>query len=144
MMQNFIVPLLLAQADKMRNLGSHFRGESTDFTWHDGVMPFVAAVIVVVLLWAAFRFSQGKERRALNNSQALFRELCRAHGLNARGTRLLAELARSHGLVNPALLFVEPERFEPAYVGAKFESRSSEVEALAVRLFGQNAAPQSL
>jgi hypothetical protein len=139
-MMQILAPLLFAQADKMRNLGSHFRGETSDFTWHDAVMPVVAFAVVGALLWLAFRFSQSKERRAIDNPRALFRELCRAHGLDTRSMRLLADLARCHGLANPALLFVEPERFEPAYVNVKLPARSAELEELASRLF----APASL
>lgn len=136
--------ILLAQQDKFRGMASQFRkGGSIDFTPHDLVISLVVVAVVVGIVWLLARQLYGKERRVYNRPRSLFRELCRAHGLDSAGRRLLVELAKDQGVSQRAQLFLAPERFEAARLGPKLAPRENEIRALAERLFSSASTPTS-
>jgi hypothetical protein len=67
---------------------------------------------------------------------ALFRGLCRTHGLDRQARRLLRQIARQHGLRQPARLFTEPAWLDPASVRGTARSKAAEAARLRQRLFG--------
>ncbi len=73
--------------------------------------------------------------RRLYSHPALFAGLCTVHGLNVSSRRLLKRVVKSHRLVQPARLFVEPRWLDPAGLGAAFEDQAGELEKLRSRLF---------
>lgn len=135
-------PILLAVQERLSGISGQFRkGGSIDFTPRDLVISLVMIAIVGGILWLLARLLYGKERRSYNRPRALFRELCRAHGLDAASRRLLTDLARAQGVTQRAQLFLAPERFEAARLGPKLAPRAREIQALSARLFG--AAPMA-
>ena len=93
--------LLWAQTS-FQSMGSHFRGETAQLYIDDLVIGVLAVVGVVAAVWILYWLFTGSDRvRRHNNPKALFRELCRAHGLGFRDRRLLARLARHRGLDHP-------------------------------------------
>jgi hypothetical protein len=91
---------------------------------------------LVLLLWAASRWAQRSEQvRTYTHPGRLFHDLCRAHGLDAHSRRLLRRLASHARLAQPALLFVEPQRFDPAALPPSLAAEQARLEQLRARLF---------
>jgi hypothetical protein len=89
---------------------------------------------VVLLIW--LRDGRRPQRHFVSNSAAqLFRELCRAHGLNFSSRRLLKRLAAARGLASPAVLFVEPRHFDAAKLPACLQPAANDLHHLRARLF---------
>ncbi len=96
-------------------MSNHFRGERARWGIDDYVVAALLVAAVAIAVWILSRQAALLERRRHTNSpRALFRQLCRAHGLKFGNRRLLWQLARYHRLEHPARLFVEPDRFELA------------------------------
>ncbi len=72
----------------------------------------------------------------MNNPWALFRSLCKAHGLRRSSRRMLKQLAHWQRLEHPSRLFVEPERFETVNLSPTLQSQTSAIHALRDRIFG--------
>jgi hypothetical protein len=89
-------------------------------------------------VWILYWLLTGSDRvRRHNNPRALFRKLCRAHGLGFRDRRLLAQLARHHRLDHPARLFIESARFESAALSPRLCQHVERVSALKEMLFAE-------
>lgn len=129
------LPLLLADQDRLNGMASHFRKGSVNFTNRDMMILLGIVAVLSGIIWLLARIVYGKERKIYNRPRSLFRELCRAHGLDSPSRRLLAELAKSQGLAQPAELFLAPERFDSSRLGKKFALRQSEIGTLAEKLF---------
>lgn len=97
------------------------------------------ATMAVVGSWLLIRFAGRRGGRAYVNPLALFRELCRVHGLNTVERRLLLALAAERGCDQPATLFVAPHCFQVETLGAAFERDHEQIRALHARLFGNLA-----
>jgi hypothetical protein len=65
------------------------------------------ALVLLVGRWVAARRAHG-----YYSERGLFRELCRAHGLDWASARLLRRLAAYHRLPQPAQLFLDPSYFQ--------------------------------
>ncbi len=84
----------------------------------DSLGPLLIAVALLFLLALGVGFLVTHYRRhSLHSPKRLFLSLCRAHRLGWKQTWLLWQLARAQGLENAALLFVDPDRFDPNYIG---------------------------
>lgn len=131
---------VLAEQSPFESLGNQFRGNRARFDTDDLITGLILlgafAIGVLILSWL---LSRQERRRTYNSPQALFRELCRAHGLDRASRRLLAQLARWQRLEHPALLFVEPNRFEPANLSPYLSTQRRAFESLRNRLFAQPA-----
>ena len=82
-------------------------------------LPWLIAVAVLALLavlgtgvWLTLHALAARRHHPCNDGMKLFLELCRAHQLDRASRRLLQRLANAHGLSQPAVLFVEPERYD--------------------------------
>ena len=103
---------LLAEDERFRTLSESFRSAEHNFSPSDLWYVLGGVLLIGLAVWALSRWAERSELRGgLNSPRRLFRELCRAHGIDRPGRRLLTALARAHALEQPALLFVEPERF---------------------------------
>ncbi len=127
--------LLAVDLDRLFQLtrGLQSRPEETreKLLWLGG---FAAAVIL--LLWGASRWARRLEGdRTYTNAGRLFYELCRAHGLDAYSRRLLRRLASHARLSQPALVFVEPQWFDPAALPPSLAAEQARLEQLRARLF---------
>lgn len=106
---------------------------------------------VVVVVWGASRWFQIRERRKRHSPRALFRELCRAHGLSARDRHVLWQLGCRHFVNQPAAIFVAPQYFEPQYFEPQYAAQgavgcstdAAELQRLRQQLFGALAVPLS-
>ncbi len=101
----------------------------------------VIAIAVVCAFFVAVWFLarvvlRSEPRKAPNNPARLFRQLCKAHGLDSASRRLLQQLATSQGLATSAALFVGPERFAPERLGPEWQSQADALKRLRDRLFG--------
>jgi hypothetical protein len=131
----------LAEAESYRHLGRRFQpnaasADTTDLIW-------VAALILgPLLLLLLFKVAQRLRRNfQQHRGEALFLELCRAHGLDWRTQLQLWRLVRRFDLKPPAAVFLSAEKFAQAL---RDKDRSSaerqEIRNLAQTLFG-NSAP---
>ena len=96
------------------------------------LLVLFAAVVGVALALVLWRWC-GRYRT--NSSGALFRELCRAHGLSQSSRRTLKRLAAARGLAHPAALFVEPRHFETSDLPPALRVAEKDVQHLRERLF---------
>ncbi|MBX3412311.1 MAG: hypothetical protein KF708_06295 [Pirellulales bacterium] len=102
---------------------------------HFVLLTLAVAGLAALALWARqVRAGSGRQQ---NNPRALFRALCRAHGLDHASRRLLDQLARQQRLADPARLFLEPERFEAASLGPALKSQQGRYASLRDRLFAE-------
>jgi hypothetical protein len=101
---------------------------------------FVAAAIIVtisVTLILVGRYFRRFERlKSYDSPPELFRELCRVHRIDWADRRLLKRLASEWEMTSPALLFIEPERFNAARLPEHWQENSRQLEELRHRLFG--------
>lgn len=99
-----------------------------------GVLVFASFVALLILLFKFF--SPPEKPRGVNSPLRLFWDLCKAHELKLSQRWLLWKISREHELKDPALLFVEPELFDPDMIGKTFAEKTDEIESLHERLFG--------
>lgn len=129
--------LLAARRWDLRSMGEGFRGENAEF--HAVKLLTIVAVILVVCVGLVVfeRLARRSDRAPTLDSPAeLFRELCRLHRVDRAGRRLLKRLAVHWGLASPALLFVEPEYFQPAKLPEEWQPESRKIDRLRRKLFG--------
>jgi len=130
--------VLLAQSDPVERLANAFRERQVRMDSGDVVVAVLLLLGLVVALWLLSRLPSRRTTRRASPSRplVLLLSLCRAHKLAWSECWLLWRVARHHGLDDPARLFVEPERFDPANAGPVLRLRAEELEALGRRLFG--------
>jgi len=100
------------------------------------VAGLVIGVVAVTLLIA----NRIAYRWRYNSHPALFRGLCKLHGLDSASRRLLKRVVRFHRLRQPARVFVEPKWLDPANLDASFQPRAPELERLRNGLFNLRPA----
>lgn len=100
-----------------------------------GVLAGALAASLAFAAWLTFR--DLLTRRGYRHPWKLFRELCRAHHLDRQSRRRLARLAAAHGLAQPSVLFIEPERFDVANLHASWKAERAELEFLRDTIFGR-------
>lgn len=134
--------MLLARMSWFENLSRQWGSGNSRFgATHFVLLTLAVAGLAAIAVWA--RQVRSKGERQYNNPRALFRALCRAHGLDHGSRRLLDQLARQQRLADPARLFLEPERFEPAHLGATLKSQQARFATLRDRLFAEpSVAPR--
>lgn len=136
---NRVFPLL-AETGRLQSLGRGFRGDAAEIGLGDvlGIVALVAGLIFV--MWLLSRLLARQEhKKPCNNPKKLFRELCKAHELDRTSCQLLHAIATHQRLTQPARLFLEPERFEPANLSGPLKARKKQVARLRERLFAEPA-----
>ncbi len=128
--------VLLAQQSPLDNFAREFQGRQTRINsgyLTTGLVILVGMVLAVWLLSLVLDRYGG--RRPVDSSLALFLALCRAHRLRWSEWWLLWRVARDQQLKDPARLFLEPKRLDPANLGPVLRLRSEQLEAIRGRLF---------
>ena len=127
---------LLAQASPLQNFAREFQGRQTRLESGYLTTGLVIVLGVAVAVWLLSRVLERRDgRRPTDSSLSLFFTLCRAHRLRLSEWWLLWRVARDQKLKEPARLFLEPERLNPAHVNPVLRLRSAQLEALGARLF---------
>jgi len=137
-MNRFLINfLLLAQDTRLEGFTRGFRRrQQTPVELGDVMLGLAIVVAFVATLCLLSRLIERRQRAGPTNSRlGLFFSLCKAHGLAWSEWRLLWRLARHHRLRDPARLFLEPERFEPANLGPALRPQAAHIEAIGKRLF---------
>ncbi len=132
--------LLLAEKTRLDQIASRMgdgfrrdavRPDSSNTLWS------LAIVVVLLVLWGLLtRLTPAHVRRAPKaRPWGLFVRLCRAHRLRWQEVWLLWRLARLGRLPDPALVFLEPARFEPGGLPAPLRGHLAQFDSLRQRLF---------
>lgn len=128
--------LLLLFASPVALLAAARSRTAKSGAWDSEEMALILAVLMIaaILTWVVSRRRRLQRGTRQNNPGQLFRELCRAFALRYAERRLLAEIAAWHQLPQPALVFLDPQRFEdPAMINQL--GKPNEIAELARRLF---------
>jgi len=131
----FLCPVLLGKGSRLDGLSRGFRGRRLDT--EDFVIGLMIVGGVLLSMWVLARFlSYQERRRASARPLRLFCSLCKAHGLRWSEWWLLWKVARCQRLRDPARVFLEPERLDPANLNTALRRRQAKLEALRGRIFG--------
>ncbi len=127
--------LFAARQDMHRVWGRFDHQRTADATNQLLILVGMAAILIAAL-WIWFRATRRpKSRFTANSGSKLFRELARAHGLSFSTRRLLKRLAASRKLPSPALLFVEPQHFDPTTLPRTLQPAAKELQRVRAQLF---------
>jgi hypothetical protein len=124
--------LLLAVSSGGQNVWGRFDHERPTYDVGQ-ILLVLAGVVVVAAIGLVLLRIRGRFRT--NSTRALFRELCRAHGLSQSSRRLLKRLAAARGLSNAAELFVEPRHLELDDLPPGLQAAGKRLQILRERLF---------
>ena len=126
---------LLAQRSRWERLGDGFRGHRARLDTTESVIGVLVIVVIFAALIILARYGLRDDKdRPTNNPWQLFWELCRAHGLSRRESRLLCRLAKERKLSNPGDIFVDPRFFDTSTLPRSLKRRSAEFVNLMPRL----------
>jgi hypothetical protein len=95
----------------------------------------VLIVVCLTLLLIGRHFRRFERLKSYDSPPELFRELCRVHRLDWSSRRLLRRLAAEWEMTSPALLFIEPERFNAARLPDDWQPHAPKLERLRQQLF---------
>lgn len=137
-----LLPALFADQHAMRNVMRGMHGRQAGIDTGGLATALMIFCLFFVCAWGFARVFIKPENGSIPSSpQALFRELCRAHGLSRGNWWLLWRLARYHRLGDPALLFLEPRWLEPAVCGEAWKGHEPRLRELRLMLFAGLASP---
>jgi hypothetical protein len=121
-----------------QGLADEFRNRRLTVT--DVLLGVAILLGVAAVAWACSRLLRMRDRyRVFRSPARLFFVLCRAHRLRWRECWWLWRLARFQRLRDPARLFLEAERFDPAQLSPSLRARGHELMQLRGRLFAETA-----
>ena len=132
--------ILLAQGNRLESMSSRFRrgGSHTQIDGWDILVGLLVLAGIGVFVWfLSYAIRLQEKGRGLPSPFGLFLQLCKAHQLRWSQRWLLWRLARAQRLRDPARVFLEPERYEPAHLSPALQPRAAELEELRGRLFFQ-------
>jgi hypothetical protein len=127
--------LLLAGRQELHRVWGRFDHQRPGLDASQMLMMTAAFVLLVgsVLVW--HRITGRTSRHFCDSSTKLFHELCSAHGLKFSTRRLLKRLARSRGIKDFALLFVEPQHLDTKSLPGQLNSSVAELRQLHDKLY---------
>lgn len=128
--------LLLADRSPFHSMSRNFRGRHAQLDTDDIIMVVLIVVGAALGIWILSRLMQRQDKeKRYHNRRALFRALCRAHGLSYRQRWLLSQHARRLQLDEPGRLFLEPQHLEPAAMSGLETSQAVELSKLRAYFF---------
>lgn len=128
---------LLARTRDLRDMSAGFRSVGyEDKAFETLIAATIIISISVTLLLIGRYFRRFERLKSYDSPPELFRELCRVHRIDWLDRRLLKRLAAEWEMTSPALLFIEPERFNAARLPEHWREKSHRLEELRQRLFG--------
>ena len=127
---------LLADQHAIRNIARGMQSRQAQVDVGDLTSALLIFCLFFVSVWGVSRLV-GRKERAVSclDPRALFRALCRAHQLGRSDRQLLKQLALRHELAQPAMLFVQPDRFDVAELGEAWQKHRQRLAELRCRLF---------
>ena len=135
---------LLVGEERLEYLTRGFRERPTQVDFSQVMLGVAVLIAFVVMLWILSRWVDYRKARGPSNSRlGLFFSLCRAHELKWSEWLLLWRVSRRHRLRDPARVFIEPERLDPAGLGRRFRSRKPQLEKLSNQLYSGLAQASS-
>ena len=136
MNSTLLVTNLLAQYSRWQRLGDrlHRNRGRMDFI---EMLPYLIGLVVLCAGIAAVvaYLKYNDFSKPCNDPNRLFRELCRAHGLDRGSRKLLQQLAMQTGLVQPAEVFLTPAVFEVNQLPEQLQRERERVMELRGQLF---------
>ncbi len=127
---------LLAQYSKWQRLGDGLRRSRGRMDFAD-MLPYILglAVLAIGIAIAAAIVKRNDMSQPCNDPKKLFRELCRAHGLDFSSRRLLHQLASAYQLHQPAEVFLTPSAFQADRLPPQLQAQAGRLQQLHDRLF---------
>lgn len=101
----------------------------------------VAVVAAIAVFWIALYYwdRRRKQRKhQVDSSDSLFVELCDSHRFGRSERAVLTQAARTNGVEEPALLFVDPALFQRTLKTVATDPGQS--QAMAEQMFGKTSA----
>jgi hypothetical protein len=130
-----LLPVLLADFEVVKSMSNRFHGKQAQLHTSDLMMGLGLLSILVLVAWGLARLTRkGDDRPSYHSNRSLFRELCRAHGIERAGRALLQKLAKSRDLP-PAQLFLDPDCWQPEKLDPQWAPAANHFQALHDRLF---------
>ncbi|HVW36808.1 MAG TPA: hypothetical protein VHB99_05870 [Pirellulales bacterium] len=130
--------LFADQADVLRSMSRGFHGKDAELDLGTMLSCLLVAAAFFIAIGLLSRWAAPKERSGSYRSpRALFRGLCRAHGLDAAQRRLLLRLARSRQMPQPAGLFLQPECFAASTLSPELQGQNEALQSLCATIFGE-------
>jgi hypothetical protein len=129
--------IVLAEFDVLESISRGFRLENKALSVSHLMLVGLCVAGITAVAWGfSHYFGQFDLQRRGNSPRALFAQLCRTHALAWPQRQLLRRLAREQKLDTPAMLFIEPEHFEPSRWSRAMQPRGRDLEQIRQRLFG--------
>jgi hypothetical protein len=127
---------LLADSQAIRNIARGVQAKQSRLDVGGMLTAVLIFCVFFVGVWLVSRLMSRHDRAiSYRSPRSLFRALCRAHQLGRAERQLLRRLAREHRLSQPALVFVEPERFNAEALSSAWRNEQARLRALRERLF---------
>ncbi len=95
----------------------------------------IAGLVGLALLLRGVSMWRRRLGQGAYQPRKLFAALCRAHELDQAQQRLLALIAKSHHLPQPALIFVRPDLLSSEKLSTQFAAHRAQVETVRDRIF---------
>jgi hypothetical protein len=128
---------MFARTRDLRSMSEGFRSVGyEDKAFETLIATGIIVGISLTLILIGRYFRRFERLKSYDSAPELFRELCRLHRLDWSSRRLLRRLAAEWEMTSPALLFIEPERFNAARLPVEWQEKSQDLERIRQRLFG--------
>lgn len=103
---------LLGQT-RMGEISRQFRDQGAHAPWTIQLAFILIPLAAIGIAWVIYRI-HNRPRVAVNTPFGMLAELCRAHGIEGSGRRLLEKVAERADLEQPASLMIGPGQFDHA------------------------------
>ena len=134
---------LLAQSEGFQHMSKRFQRGGAAFDWKEAAIAAMLILGPIVLILVLATVQRWRSQRRRHSPQALFAELCRAHGLDRSDRRVLRRVARRLQLPQPSLLFLDAQLLDGGGANAETGARQEDLTRIRQRLFGSAHQPNA-